>query len=122
MGFKSKNKGSKLGSNLGPLTAENHIFGPRITHHRPKRINNLAHPLLFRDQGVGGSNPLSPTIKINNFQTKIRTSLHLFWCWGARWGANCFCLKQHLALVPVLLLLVHIGSFLVSVHDEIDDR
>ncbi len=53
----------KLGSNLGPISAEYHAFGSNKTHHRPKRINNLANRLLLRDQGVGGSNPLSPTIK-----------------------------------------------------------
>jgi len=59
----------KLGSNLGPIAAENHAFRPNETHYRPKRINKLAHRWLIRDQGVGGSNPLSPTIRINNLQS-----------------------------------------------------
>jgi hypothetical protein len=62
-GVKSKNRGAELGSNLGPLAAENHVFGPNITQYRPKRINNLAHPLLFRDQGAE-IQILSPTIQI----------------------------------------------------------
>ncbi|MCU1225486.1 MAG: DNA-binding protein [Edaphobacter sp.] len=39
------------------------ILGKRCTttQHRTRRINTLEHPLPFRDQGVGGSNPLAPT-------------------------------------------------------------
>jgi hypothetical protein len=40
----------KLGSDLGPFAAENHVFGPNITQRQPKRDNNLANRLLFRDQ------------------------------------------------------------------------
>ena len=30
---------------------------------------------LVRDQGVGGSNPLSPTIKINHLQSIMQTDI-----------------------------------------------
>jgi hypothetical protein len=58
----------KLGSNLGPFAAENHTIGPNKTQSQPKRDNNLDNRLLVRDQGVGGSNPLSPTNTINHLQ------------------------------------------------------
>jgi hypothetical protein len=51
----------KLGSNLGQLAAENGVKPWSVTQSQAKRINDIAIPLLFRDQGVGGSNPLSPT-------------------------------------------------------------
>jgi hypothetical protein len=39
-----------------------------MTQYQPKRDNNLQLGPLFRDQGVGGSNPLSPTNPFNNLQ------------------------------------------------------
>jgi hypothetical protein len=33
-----------------------------VTQSQAKRINEIAFLSLFRDQGVGGSNPLSPAI------------------------------------------------------------
>ena len=67
LGVRSESLFSKTGDqNLGPTWVHWHpntlYLDPTSRSHRPKRINNLAHPLLFRDQGVGGSNPLSPTI------------------------------------------------------------
>jgi hypothetical protein len=53
---------SKRGSNLGPLAPEYHTKRRYNTQNKPKRYNSLVHRLLVRDQGVGGSNPLSPTI------------------------------------------------------------
>jgi len=64
----------KLGSNLGPIGAENRVFGANKTHYRPKRINKLANQLLVRDQGVGGSNPLSPTIYFHILATDAEHS------------------------------------------------
>ena len=52
----------KLGSDLGPIAAENRVIGAKTTQNQLKRDNNLAFLPLLRDQGVGGSNPLSPTI------------------------------------------------------------
>jgi hypothetical protein len=52
---------SKLGSNLGPLAAEYRDETGWNTQNKPKRDNRLVNRLLVRDQGVGGSNPLSPT-------------------------------------------------------------
>ena len=51
----------KLGSNLGQLSAENRVKRGSVTQSQAKRINEIAFPWLFRDQGFGGSNPLSPT-------------------------------------------------------------
>jgi hypothetical protein len=51
----------KLGSNLGPITAENQVKLGSETQNQAKRINEIALRWLLRDQGVGGSNPLSPT-------------------------------------------------------------
>jgi len=51
----------KLGSNLGPITAKNQLKPWSVTQNQAKRINKLVHLFLLRDQGVGGSNPLSPT-------------------------------------------------------------
>jgi hypothetical protein len=48
---------------LGPLAPEYHTKRRYSTQNKPKRDNRLVHRLLVRDQGVGGSNPLSPTIK-----------------------------------------------------------
>jgi hypothetical protein len=57
-----------FGSNLGPFAPENHAKRRYHTQNKPKRNNSLVHRLLVRDQGVGGSNPLSPTkiYRINN--------------------------------------------------------
>jgi hypothetical protein len=52
----------KLESNLGPITAENQVKPGSVTQNQAKRINEIALRWLLRDQGVGGSNPLSPTI------------------------------------------------------------
>ena len=51
----------KLGSNLGQLAAENRVKAWSVTQSQAKRINEIVFPLFFRDQGVGGSNPLAPT-------------------------------------------------------------
>ena len=58
----------KLGSNLGPFAAENQRTRDKSTQNQPKRNNKLANRLLVRDQGVGGSNPLSPTNVFNKIQ------------------------------------------------------
>jgi hypothetical protein len=52
---------SKLGSDLGPLAAEYRDETWCNTQNKPKQDNMLINRLLVRDQGVGGSNPLSPT-------------------------------------------------------------
>ena len=44
---------------------------------------------LVRDQGVGGSNPLSPTILFLHLRLNTKLKMHHYWCWGASWGANC---------------------------------
>jgi hypothetical protein len=41
---------------------------------------------LVRDQGVGGSNPLSPTNLINNLGSNLSLEMHRFWG-GAPVGA-----------------------------------
>jgi hypothetical protein len=51
----------KLGSDLGPITAENQLKLRCETQNQAKRINEIALHCQIRDQGVGGSNPLSPT-------------------------------------------------------------
>ena len=61
----------KLGSNLGQLGAENPVKPWSVTQSQAKRINEIALLLFLRDQGVGGSNPLSPT---NFFKHLKRTS------------------------------------------------
>jgi hypothetical protein len=43
------------------LAAEYHGETGWNTQNKPKRDNRLVNRLLVRDQGVGGSNPLSPT-------------------------------------------------------------
>ena len=57
---------SKLGSNLGPSAPEYRRKRGYNTQNKPKRNNSLVHRLVVRDQGVGGSNPLSPTILVYN--------------------------------------------------------
>src|SRR6266576_6763196 len=42
----------KLGSNLGQLSAENRVKRGSVTQSQAKRINEIAFPWLFRDQGV----------------------------------------------------------------------
>ena len=59
--FSSK-QGIRIWDQLGSIGSRKPCIWTQHHAYRPKRINNLAHPLLFRDQGVGGSNPLSPTI------------------------------------------------------------
>src|ERR1035437_3043097 len=54
--------GARFGSNLGPIIAENRVKPWSVTQNQAKRINEIALRWLLRDQGVGGSNPLSPTI------------------------------------------------------------
>jgi len=56
----------KLGSNLGQIPAENGLKLCSLTQSQAKRINEIALRWLLRDQGVGGSNPLSPTIYFSN--------------------------------------------------------
>jgi len=51
---------AKLGSDLGQLSAENGVKPRSETQNQAKRINEIVFPWLLRDQGVGGSNPLSP--------------------------------------------------------------
>jgi hypothetical protein len=64
-----------FGSNLGPLTAEYHAKSGYSTQNKPKRDNRLVHQLLVRDQGVGGSNPLSPTILCSHIRRPSRSNL-----------------------------------------------
>ena len=45
----------KLGSNLGPITAENAVMGPKKTQNQLKRDNNLAFSPLLRDQDTAHS-------------------------------------------------------------------
>jgi hypothetical protein len=59
--FNTSASAEKLGSNLGPLAAEYRGETGWNTQNKPKRDNRLVNRLLVRDQGVGGSNPLSPT-------------------------------------------------------------
>jgi hypothetical protein len=57
----------KLGSNLSQLRPENRVKPGCLTQSQAKRINEIAFRWLFRDQGVGGSNPLSPVNHIPPF-------------------------------------------------------
>jgi hypothetical protein len=50
----------------GPFVPEYHAKRGYITQNKPKQDNRLVHRLLARDQGVGGSNPLSPTINFRH--------------------------------------------------------
>jgi hypothetical protein len=58
--------GNDMMSIFGSKPRSNHPkYQPKrctTTQHRTRRITTLEHPLAFRDQGVGGSNPLAPTI------------------------------------------------------------
>jgi hypothetical protein len=65
----------KLGSNLGPFTAEYRVKPWSETQNQAKRINNIGYRLLLRDQGVGGSSPLSPTT-IDEHSHKLTNLLH----------------------------------------------
>ena len=78
----------KLGSNLGQLSAENGLKPGSVTQNQAKRINEIAFRWLFRDQGVGGSNPLSPTNLFNNSRSSPgnegshkRVSIVRVGCW-----------------------------------------
>jgi hypothetical protein len=53
---------SKIRSKVGSNHAKYQLKRCTTTQHRTRRINTLEHQLPFRDQGVGGSNPLAPTI------------------------------------------------------------
>jgi hypothetical protein len=67
----------KLGSSLGPFAAEYRGETGWNTQNKPKRDSRLVHRLLVRDQGVGGSNPLSPDQIIYNKQlTSLRFELY----------------------------------------------
>src|ERR1700688_1255462 len=57
----------KLGSILGPDSAEHPLKPWYKTQNRAKRFNRLDNRNCFGTRGVGGSNPLSPTI----FSAKI---------------------------------------------------
>ncbi len=61
MGLNLRNLGPTWVQSL-PKTGETR---DKSTQNQPKRDNKLANRFLVRDQGVGGSNPLSPT---NYFQ------------------------------------------------------
>jgi hypothetical protein len=65
---------------LGPIFAGHPAFGSKETHYRPKRINRLANRLLIRDQGVGGSNPLSPTISFLANSVRCTALAAAFFC------------------------------------------
>ena len=52
---------AKLGSNLGAIAAKNRVKPWCETQNQAKRINEIVFLWMLRDQGVGGSNPLSPT-------------------------------------------------------------
>ena len=67
----SKLPPQELGSNLGPFAAENRRTRGKTTQSQPKRDNKLANPFLVRNQGVGGSNPLSPTILFNQLSVDV---------------------------------------------------
>ena len=58
----SKTEEGELGSNLGPDSSEYRLKCRYKTQNRAKRFNKIDNQKLVRDQGVGGSNPLSPTI------------------------------------------------------------
>jgi hypothetical protein len=49
-------------SNLSPIAPEYRTKRSSTTQSPPIRINEIVNRLRFRDQGVGGSNPLAPTI------------------------------------------------------------
>src|SRR5207249_656795 len=51
---------------MGPIAAENRVKPWSKTQNQAKRINKIVFLSLLRDQGVGGSNPLSPTILFNH--------------------------------------------------------
>jgi hypothetical protein len=53
---------SKVGSKIESNHAKLQLKRCTTTQHQARKINTLEHPLPFRDQGVGGSNPLAPTI------------------------------------------------------------
>jgi hypothetical protein len=54
-----------VGLVTAPVIAHIRNISTRVnTQNRPKRDNRLVHRLLVPDQGVGGSNPLSPTIRL----------------------------------------------------------
>ena len=57
-----------VGNNLGTITAEYHAKPCFQPEEKSKRANKIACFVLVRDQGVGGSNPLAPTILINKSQ------------------------------------------------------
>jgi hypothetical protein len=59
----------KLGSNLGPFTAENRIKPWSETQNQAKRINNIGYWSLLRDQGVGDPLSLRP-ILINDLHCR----------------------------------------------------
>src|ERR1035437_8584918 len=56
----------KLGSNLGPIAAENHAFRSNETHYQPKRINKLANHLLIRDQINASPSPPSAAANLSD--------------------------------------------------------
>ena len=59
----------KIGSNLGPNAAENQVKRCGRLQNKAKRAYKIVFLPLVRDQGVGGSNPLAPTICLREFQT-----------------------------------------------------
>src|SRR5882762_2412699 len=72
---KTQKQQGKLGSKLGQISAENRIKPWSVTQSQAKRINEIALLWLFRDQGVGGSNPLSPTnLHFSHVQRSDRTA------------------------------------------------
>src|SRR6266702_6513733 len=50
------------GSEMSPFAAEYRPKPACSTQNKAKRANEIVFLLLVRDQGVGGSNPLAPTI------------------------------------------------------------
>jgi len=61
-GGQAENQGIKIWVQFGPIAAKNQRTRGKTTQNQAKRINRLIDRAEFRDQGVGRSNPLSPTI------------------------------------------------------------
>ena len=77
--------GSKCGGLAAPLR-KHHVIScrSRVLHPVGEWLSLVEH--LVRDQGVGGSNPLSPTIQINRLHS--HRIMHGSLVQGRHWGRN----------------------------------
>ena len=85
---------------MSPLAAEYRPKRTCSTQNKAKRANKIVFLLLVRDQGVGGSNPLSPTNSFNNLQFRTLSQV-------SPWCGFCGCPSPSVGFNRDLAMVIH---------------